>query len=530
MPKQIMRTGVPPQTPPPGAAAPAAQTPAVKADPHNDDMRKRMTEMGLSPEAIEQALSVQAAKPAAKPTEAVQHKLPAAEVADTEAANATNTPAAGAVAAPADQKKARKPKGKPLPISPEEQAKLDASTQSARGEVTPPTAEEKAQFAAGRALFAAGVKPPGGSPTALVRGYNACTKEAELSKAAAELAKAPAYVPAELEAGKAIFSAGMALPPGMSASTMKGYEDAKAAAKLAAAKTQPAPASVVPPDPILEESGDTERFEDAKPVATAAAPDDEGLSHDDDATLAAANNAALALRTKYSEQSGGAIEGEVDRSDFKTPQLKIIQGSGPATINNNQGDLVFMDQVIFAPPTGDNPTAPMRFVPVALKKYFRENLPEGSQLKPRNALTHDEVKRLGGTTEFTVDGQGKRQKPSWSPAAAITLLIQRPDGCTHPGFTIPLEINGVVQYWAAAVYYVNGGAYRAFAKPVIDATNFILREGDRIVVHKRVWTMRVTKAISGQYTIFTPLVTVLNELTPPDLVKFAQQLLGPRSE
>jgi len=521
MPKHVMRTGIAPAPAVTGAPAPAAQTTATpKTDPHIEDMRKRMTEMGLDPVAIEKALAVQSTKKAPAPAAAAVVAAPvppAAEVADTAAANATNTPATV---------KTRKPKGKPLPISPEEQAKLDAQTQSARG--VEPTPEEKAQFAAGQALFKAGVKPPGGSPAALVKGYEAASNSAKLALEAQKKAVL-VYTPAELEAGKAIFVAGIALPPGMSPSTVKGYEDAK----TEKAARVPAPASsVVPPDPILEDSGDTERFENATPVATpATVPDDEGVGHDDDtAGLAQANNAALALRTKYSEQSGGAIEGEVDRSDFKTPQLKIIQGSGPATINNNQGDLVFMDQVIFAPPTGDNPTAPMRFIPVALKKYFRENLPEGSQLKPRNALTHDEVRRLGGTTEFTVDGQGKRAKPTWSPAAAITLLIQRPEGVNHPGFTIPLEINGVTQYWAAAVYYVNGGAYRAFAKPVIDATNFILREGDRIVVHKRVWTMRVTKAISGQYTIFTPLVTVLNELTPPDLIKFAQQLLAPRSE
>src|SRR5437899_4811121 len=37
--------------------------------------------------------------------------------------------------------------------------------------------------------------------------------------------------------------------------------------------------------------------------------------------------------------SGGGLEGEFDRSDLKTPQLKIVNGSGELSQKFNQGSL-----------------------------------------------------------------------------------------------------------------------------------------------------------------------------------------------
>jgi len=234
----------------------------------------------------------------------------------------------------------------------------------------------------------------------------------------------------------------------------------------------------------------------------------------------------VVVRNHWSDKSKGALSGAIDRSDFKTPQLKLVQGQGDNAAKYGQGTTVFMDMVVFKAPTANEPTPFMRFVPVMLQKYFRENVEKNSKLKPRNVMTPEEVQKLGGTTEWTVDRAGNRVKPSWSPAAKITLLLEQPEGVEHPGFTMPIEVNGKISHWGAAVIYVNGGAYRSMAKPIIDATNFLLVEGDTIVLHKRIWKMQVVQEKSGDNWVFTPKVAIVNEATPADLRTFSESLLG----
>lgn len=249
----------------------------------------------------------------------------------------------------------------------------------------------------------------------------------------------------------------------------------------------------------------------------------------------------VVVRSHWHDASDGALSGPIDKSDFKIPQLKLVQGSGPLSKKFNQGTLIFMDQTIFEAPPPDKLGPPLKFIPVSLRKYFRENLkrPENPpagyvQPNPRNADTPEMVAKLGGTTEFTDDGAGNRLKPSWGPAACITLLIERPEGNEHPGFAIAVEVAGKMTYFAAAVIYVNGGQYRSMAKPIIDACQFILVEGTgpekKIVLEKRVWKMQVAKEQSGENMVFNPKVEMVMEMTTADLRGIAQSMRGKSSK
>lgn len=254
------------------------------------------------------------------------------------------------------------------------------------------------------------------------------------------------------------------------------------------------------------------------------------------------DSAAPVVRNHWSDASGGALTGPIDRSDFKTPQLKLIQGSGPLSKKFNQGTLVFLDQTLFSAPEPDKEGPPLNFIPVGINKYFRENLPRdpvtgkgpmdaaGNPVQPRNLSTIEEVQRAGGTTEFTVDKAGNRIKPNWGAAARCTLIVERPEGSDNPAFTVAVEIAGKVRYFAPAVMFVNGGQYRALVKPLIDATSFILCSGSgaerKIILNKRVWKMQVVKEKSGENMVFNPKVTMLPELTPPDLLEYSKSLLG----
>jgi len=305
----------------------------------------------------------------------------------------------------------------------------------------------------------------------------------------------------------------------------------------AAPAPAPAPAPVAAPAPAPAESDFASQMADAEdedPILGVVAPHSTEEHHEQTSLVpAASQETAVAVQNKWTAASDGAISGEVDQSDFQMPQLKIVQGNGEATANHNQGELIFCDEKIFDGPVQDKPSPIMRFIPISLSKYWREEPPKRKngepmpKVQPRNVLTKAEVARLGGTTEWTVGRNGERVKPTWSPAARILLLIEQPENNEHPGFTIPIEdANGNVRYWAAAVYFVNGGAYRSFAKPIIDATTFILRDGDKINLSKRIWKMQTVKEKSGDFMVFNPRVGILNVLTPDSLRQMAANLVG----
>lgn len=235
----------------------------------------------------------------------------------------------------------------------------------------------------------------------------------------------------------------------------------------------------------------------------------------------------VTVQNHWSQASKGALSGDINRNDFKTPQLKLIQGLGEnAAKYGGQGKLIFQEQRIFDTPTSSQPSPAMRFIPVTLRKYYREVLEKGSKATPRQANTAEEVQALGGTIDWTVGKDGKRQKPSWSPAAQVLLLIEKPKDVQHEGFTFNIEINGEPSSWAPAVFYVNGGSYRSMAKSIIDATNFLLREGDSIVLHKRIWKMNIVTEKSGENWVYLPKVAIANDPVPADLRAFAESFLS----
>jgi hypothetical protein len=322
---------------------------------------------------------------------------------------------------------------------------------------------------------------------------------------------------------------------------------APAAAKpVAPAKPKAEPKNVTPAPAAapVESEADKElrrAYEEDHGVPNDAEPQDEPAEGSPTDDGEHEEESQVVVQNHFSSLSDGALTGPIDSSDFKIPQLKVVQGSGPLSKKFNQGTLIFMDLVLFKPPEPDKLGDPINFIPISLHKYFREDVKRPNPMppnyvspQPRNAGTPEEVARLGGTTEFTSDAAGNRLKPSWGPAARIMLLIERPEGSEHPGFAVAVEVGEKIRYFAPAVMYVNGGQYRSMAKPIIDATNFILCQGTgpdrKIVLDKRVWKLQVAKEQSGENMVFNPRVEMIQELTPPALRELAQTMRGKSSK
>jgi hypothetical protein len=228
--------------------------------------------------------------------------------------------------------------------------------------------------------------------------------------------------------------------------------------------------------------------------------------------------------------SGGGLEGEFEVSDLKTPQLKIVNGSGELSQKFNQGSVLFSDELIWDPPNlqpgAKNPV--LFYVPLRIKKQLRENLTQDEVqegLLPRVVNTKAEAEELSGPgcTNWI-----NNQKPRWSPSAACLLLVQEPehqDGVDrHAAFTTQLD----GENWALAMFYAGGVAYGESARVMLSNAYTSLRDRatGRVVLHKRVWTFQVAKVKRGNFSIFVPVVRMTREETGPDAVEFINNLLG----
>jgi hypothetical protein len=464
MPKEVMRSGAPPTTTAAPDAAPKPVTTPVPEPSWRAAMRADLDKMKLDPKLIEAALT-------AEDNRRAKLQPGAATVAKSQAAAA---PAAAKPVTPAAQPAAKTAAAPAAPTQAEIDAKEFAEFQAAKALKAKKAAEKAAKEAADKAAADAA------------------------ALAAATPEPAPADVPDE--------EASTEVPAGADTSFLPPEEDAPAAAP------EPAPARQLP------------------------ATQHEGSDED-------AGPGAMVVRNHWTDMSEGAITGPIDRSDFKTPQIKIVQGSGPLSEKFNQGTLILQDIAIFGPPDPDKPGPPINFVPVAVQKYFREDLKRdpvtnqppkdaaGNPMQPRNANTPEEVMQLGGNLEWSVDAGGNRLKPSWSPAARCLLVVEMPEKFENADlFPMLMELEGKERRFAPAVMYVNGGQYRAFVKPIMDATSFILCEGSgpdrRILLHKRLWKLQVVKEKSGDNMVFNPKITMLPELTAPDLREYAKSLRG----
>lgn len=241
------------------------------------------------------------------------------------------------------------------------------------------------------------------------------------------------------------------------------------------------------------------------------------------ATTAVITRSAPSAVTAYRDVSDGGIEGEFDESDFRPPQLKIVNGSGELARQYNQGALLYAGQLLWQPPMANTPTKTMKIVPVKITKQWRENLtPEevADELMPRIVDTREEAERLGGPGSTRWQGD---QKPRWSPSARCLFLLQEPDNCDHPGFTSTLDGKN----WGPAVFYASGMAYNESAKQIFNTAQISLRGADRkICLYKRIWTFAVERSKGGKFTVFIPKLTLTREETGPELRDMAARIGG----
>lgn len=244
---------------------------------------------------------------------------------------------------------------------------------------------------------------------------------------------------------------------------------------------------------------------------------------------------------RYSDVSGGALQGDFDESDLRYPTLRIVNGSGQLSQSWPQGTVLLGDEQLLPPPDlkVPKPEHVFRFIPLAIQKQFRENLSDDQQkagVMPRVVSTIAEVEALGGTTQWLGD-----TKPSWGPSARCILLIEKPEAFEHPNFV--QEFGG--KLYAIAAYYTGGGAYRVFAQilfntalttlliPVIGADGTPERTPKGHIkqapyLPKKFWNFRVKKVVSskGGFSTFQPEIRLHKDDSSEEIREFLKTLLA----
>lgn len=121
------------------------------------------------------------------------------------------------------------------------------------------------------------------------------------------------------------------------------------------------------------------------------------------------------------------VEGDVDKSDIKTPYLSCVQAVGPKSVLFSPGSLV-LGEVAITPPPAAPPalqvTGRLRVVFCKVSKTYVENLEYNNSPgapRPRVLGKREEVIALGGTTEWK-----NNVRPSWIAKTTSLILVRCP--------------------------------------------------------------------------------------------------------
>ncbi len=221
-----------------------------------------------------------------------------------------------------------------------------------------------------------------------------------------------------------------------------------------------------------------------------------------------------------SHNASGGFQGEIDSRDFRVPQFKIVNGSGPLSREFNQGAVLYAGELLWKAPEKGVPSPTLKFVPFEMRKQWREKLTQEEvtqEVMPRTVDTAAEAHRLGGGTEYGPDGE----PPRWQASARCHLLLQEPEGgtSTHSGFCLTLDGKN----YAPCVYYCAGTAYREFFIPLNSRLSLM-----SVGMENTVWQFGVIKKPSGNFQVFVPVVTMLKEKPGPEALALIAKLKGVR--
>ena len=456
-------------------------------------------------------------------------------------------------------------------------ATLRRPTAPAQVTAAPPASQQPARPAAATTVQKAAPQPATAKPV------GTAPKVVGATTTAIPKAKAPAA-----QVQKPVTTAAVALPPSRPTAPLPATPPPAAAgptvaelqAQIAALQAQQAKAQTPPPVDNAHVAEGCEKFTETveTPVEgvtvetemTVAAPEPEGVESIVEEQAPVAEAEVVPEQAPTDSAEGGQpsqlpatrpasavgrpityIDDEgFDSSDDRYPTLRIVAGSGKLASLFQVGSLILgstpeESESLCSPPDPKVKKGnPIRFVPIGMKKAFRENLGEeetAEGISPRIFSSREEVEAAGGTTQWLGN-----QEPSFKPTATTWMLIEKPEGRDELDSMFQLFLDG--KHYCPAVYYSSNSAFKAFAQiihnlkrtlltvPVIGTDGQPAKDSNgfpqkRRCYPKYFWELCVgTKVVTRrsdnrEFTIYPPMPRVLTaEETGAELRAFAEAL------
>lgn len=162
------------------------------------------------------------------------------------------------------------------------------------------------------------------------------------------------------------------------------------------------------------------------------------------------------------------ISGEVDNDDQVMPSLKLVQSIGPMSESFEQGIFVLNGEtpISNAGPV-DEGGSTLRLSVIRCMKKYQENVEWGSEEPVRTFNTLEEVRAVGGHTDWI-----NNEKPPFSSIAMALVAIECPSEDVIEQF--PFEFEG--KNFSLAAWTMKGTAYTRAAKMIFTAAEFSLKE------------------------------------------------------
>ena len=202
------------------------------------------------------------------------------------------------------------------------------------------------------------------------------------------------------------------------------------------------------------------------------------------------------------------VEGQLDRSDFEIPSLKLVQSIGPMSENFEAGIFVLNGEVPLCDPEG-----PVQLAVLRIKKDFEENLQWGSEERPRTFNSIEEVRQAGLHVEW-IDNE----KPPVSPRATVLAAVKRPTGLEEdPSFPFE-DVEG--DSWALALWVLKGTGYTSAAKKFFTASEFSLKGK----LHYGLWNVHTKRENRGGNLVWVPKPVRAAELLDSRVAEFLKSL------
>lgn len=210
------------------------------------------------------------------------------------------------------------------------------------------------------------------------------------------------------------------------------------------------------------------------------------------------------------------VDGEVDRSDIRTPYLSCVQAVGPKSVIFQQGQIVLGENALTDAPKPKEPTPRLRLLFCRVQKQFIQNLPYNAAPdapRPQVFRSKKEVDAVGGITEWRGN-----TPPTYIPKAICLSLVRAPAGYDDAAFNI---IDSDKTY-APAMLVFQKTSYPA-AKTLFTDLSLSLKNNPTATFYDVFWV----REQKGQNWVWVAKLQRVREEKPSDaLVKRATALAG----